>query len=118
MPISTTSNYANAQILLTADVANAGTLTVNYPTGTTQASFTGANAGLPSDNMAIINGVKFTGSTLLTFAYGASNITVTNNTGVTWVAPTTTVSDVSLARFGFPRADPVQIYNGPKAILN
>lgn len=116
MPISTTSNYANAALALTADVANGGTLTVNYPTGTTQASFTGANAGLTSDNMAIIGQGKFTG-TQVGFAYGASNITVTNNSGQTWTAAVTGQIEPAIARFGFPRADPVQVYNGPKAIV-
>lgn len=110
MPLSSTSNYANAQLQLLADVPNAGTVTVPYPSGTTQASFTGANAGLTSDNMAVIGQAKYTGSAALGFAYGASNITVTNNTGVTWLAG-------AEARFGFPRADPVQVYNGPKAII-
>jgi hypothetical protein len=111
MAISTTSNYGVTQNgKLAAAVANAGTLTVAYPAGTVQADYLTTNAGVTSDNMAIIGGVKYTGGTLLGFAYGASNITVTNNTGVTWAAGAD-------SWFGFPRKDPVQLYNGPKAIV-
>jgi hypothetical protein len=111
MAISTTSNYANADLgRLGTAVAPAGTMTVAYPAGTAQADYLTTNAGVTSDNMAIIAGVKYTGGTLLGFSYGAGNITVTNNTGVTWAVGDT-------ARFGFPRKDPTQIYNGPKAIV-
>jgi hypothetical protein len=111
MAISNTSSYGSIQYgKLASAVANAGTLTVPYPTGTAQADYLTTNAGVTSDNMALIDGVKYTGGTLLGFSYGASNITVTNNTGVTWAAGAD-------CWFGFPKADPLQRYNGPKAVV-
>jgi hypothetical protein len=112
MAISSTSNYGTTQhgALASAVASPAGTVVVAYPTGTVQADYTSTNAGLTSDNMALIDGVKYTGGTLLGFAYGASNITVTNSTGVTWPAG-------AIAWFGFPKKDPVMLYNGPKAVV-
>jgi len=110
MPLTTTSNYATVRTTLAVDVANAGTFTVPYPTGTVQADYQGANAGNTSDNMVVFDpsGDKYVGAQV-GFAYGASNVTVTNNSGVTFAAGRTAV-------VGLPRIDPIQRYNGPKAI--
>jgi hypothetical protein len=110
MALSATSSYGTTKMQLAADVLNAGTVTVAYPTGTVQADYTSGNAGVTSDNMAIIGGTKYTGASALGYVYGVSNITVTNNTGVTWTAN-------SECYFGFPKADPTLKYNGAKAVL-
>jgi hypothetical protein len=111
MALSSTSSYGTTpKMTLAAAVAPAGTLTVPYPTGTAQADYTSANAGSTTDNMAVVSGIKYTGGTLLGFAYGASNITVTNSTPDTWAL-------AADAYFSFPKLDPVQRYNGPKAVL-
>jgi hypothetical protein len=112
MAISSTSNYGTIKHgnLVSAVASPAGTVVVAYPAGTVQADYTSTNAGVTSDNIAWIGGKKYTGGTLLGFAYGASNITVTNSTGVTWAAG-------EEAWFGFPKADPVQRYNGPKSVV-
>lgn len=110
MPLSATSSYGTTKMNLATAVANAGTVVVAYPTGTAQADYLTTNAGVTSDNMAIIDGVKYTGGTLLGCSYGVSNITVTNSTGVTWAAN-------AECYFGFPRADPIERYNGPKAVV-
>ena len=77
------------EIVLATDVANAGTLTVAYPAGTSQATFTGANAaantgfGVLNDNEVFPEAAA---GVRVNFTYGASNVTVTNNTGITWPA--------------------------------
>lgn len=79
-------------ITLTAAVANAGTVTVAYPSGTTQASFIGANQATNTGSL-VLNGNEVypeAGSGVrVNFTYGASDVTVTNNTGVTWPAGST-----------------------------
>lgn len=110
MALSATSSYGTTKMNLATAVAPAGTVTVAYPTGTVQADYTGGNAGVTSDNMAIVGGVKYTGGTVLGYVYGVGNITVTNNSTDTWPAN-------AECYFGFPRIDPVERYNGPKAVL-
>lgn len=76
------------EVVLGAQVANAGTVTLDYPAGTNQAFFTGANAAADgavtlNDNERIPeapSGVR------VNFTYGASNITLTNNSGYAWPA--------------------------------
>lgn len=75
---------ANAKTILAAAVANGGTITFAYPAGTDQDFFTdsGPNAG-----QVVVNQQTFpegTGAGTVAIAYGASNITVTNNTGAAW----------------------------------
>lgn len=75
------SALANLRHLTTATVANAGTFTVPYPAGFNQAALTGTTLG----QMALANGSAFpqgTGAGTVAFAFGASEITVTNNTGI------------------------------------
>lgn len=77
---------------LAADVANAATVTVSYPAGTTQASFIGANAAANTGSL-VLNGNEVypeaAAGVRVNFTYGASNVTVTNNTGITWPAGST-----------------------------
>jgi hypothetical protein len=72
--------------VLAADVANSGTFTVAYPTGSAQTSFTSGLHG--TDSYIMINGNdKWTvAGSKMSLNFGASNITVTNNSGVTWPA--------------------------------
>lgn len=119
MALSVTSSYVNTPVaVLAADVANAGTLTISYPTGYAQADFTGGNAGNTADNMLVFrpSGDKYTG-TQVGITFGASNITITNNSGTTWSATPTGGSLANSYQIGLPRLDPVQRYNGPHAIV-
>jgi hypothetical protein len=79
--------FSNVLTFLAADVASAGTFTIPYPTGTTQQDFD-TNLGAPTGGYAIINDSdKWLGSAgKVSFAFGASLITVTNSSGVTWTA--------------------------------
>ncbi len=77
---------ATATVVLAADVANSGTFTVQYPTGTSQKSF---NAGLAGPNGYVLvnaNDKWTVAASKVSFTFGASNITVTNNSSVTWAA--------------------------------
>lgn len=81
----TISAKANVEHTLTAAVADAGTFTVAYPAGETQASLTGTTGG----SVAVgENDVWDQADPGFAFAFGASNITVTNNTGYTLAAAT------------------------------
>lgn len=97
-------SFVTTSVVLAAQVANAGTVTVPYPAGTNQAFFTGANAAANS-GAAVINendvypeagsGVR------INLTYGGSDITLTNNTGVTW--PAGSIVRVQLGRAGIDR---------------
>lgn len=80
-------SFVVTSVVLGAAVANAGTVTVPYPAGTNQASFTGANAA-PNTGAAVVNDNDFypeaAAGVRVNLAYGGSNVTLTNNTGVTW----------------------------------
>lgn len=75
------------RIVLTAAVANAGTVDVPYPVGTTQATFTG-NFAAPNTGFVVLNDnevyIERASGVRVGLSYGASTITVTNNTGVSW----------------------------------
>lgn len=77
------------QVTLASAVVDTGTFTVPYPTGMTQLSF---NAGLAkygaSYAMIDSNNKVAEGSGGIALAFGASEITVTNNTGATLAAGT------------------------------
>lgn len=81
-------SFVVTTLVLSADVANAGTVTVNYPTGTNQAFFTGDNASATGAVVVNENEVypEAVSGVRINLSYGASNITLTNNTGVTWPA--------------------------------
>lgn len=73
-----------------SSVANGGTFTVSYPSGTNQAYWTGLDAendqhAIRVNNSAIYHAdAAYGGDMSVTF--GASNITITNLSGVTWSA--------------------------------
>lgn len=77
------------EIVLAAAVANAGTLTVAYPSGTVQANFIGSNVATNTGALVLNNNEVYpeAGSGVrVNFTYNGGDITVTNNTGVTWPA--------------------------------
>ena len=74
---------ANTTATLGAAVADAGTVTVPYPTGTVQADLTGSTGGMVVVND---NDVYTQASTDVAFTFNAGDITVTNSTGNTWPA--------------------------------
>lgn len=85
------NRFATISTVLAAAVANAGTFTVAYPTGTTQATFTQGLAG--SNSYMQVNGndrypAAASGAGTFAISYGASNITITNNLGFTLAAGT------------------------------
>jgi hypothetical protein len=106
---SAAPHYGNTTADLAAAVANAGTVT-SYPTGTVQADYTSTNAGVTSDNMAIIDGVKYTGGTLLGFSLRR----LQHHRHQQHRRDLAAGAD---CYFGFPKADPVQRYNGAKAVV-
>lgn len=74
--------------VLASAVADAGTVTVAYPTGTTQASLTDSTGGVVSiDDGA--GGTFDQGAGGFTVSFGASNITITNDSDITWPAGAT-----------------------------
>jgi hypothetical protein len=78
--------FSRFDTFLAADVANNGTYTTAYPAGTTQQDF---DTGLGSvGGEAVVNDSdKWTvAAAQLSFAFGASLITITNTSGVTWPA--------------------------------
>lgn len=77
-----TNTFKSQTLILAADVPNAGTFVAAYPAGSVQADFTGANANVADEVMLINDNDRYDG-TKVDIAYGASNITVTNNTGGT-----------------------------------
>lgn len=78
--------FSRFDTFLTAAVANNGTYTTPYPAGTTQQDFDTGLGGAGGE--AVVNDSdKWTvASAQLSFAFGASLITVTNTSGVTWAA--------------------------------
>lgn len=82
------TKFATANLVLAAAVANGGTLTLAYPGGTSQLSF---NAGLAGTGhyVELNNNDKWAvGSPGIAVAFGASLITITNNSGYSWPAGT------------------------------
>lgn len=67
---------------LVSAVADAGTVDVAYPTGTNQAGLTGSTGG----EVTVDQSSYDQGAGGVTFAFGASAITITNDTGFTWPA--------------------------------
>jgi len=94
---------ANKLHQMVADVANGATFTTAYPTGTTQASLLNTTGG-----QLIYNQDKYpqapSGAGTVAFSFGASNITITNNTGQTLPAG-------SNIRLSFGKTDRKGSYN-------
>lgn len=76
---------ANKKHQMAADVTNTNTFTTAYPTGQTQATLLNSTGG-----QLVFNQDKFpqaaSGAGTVAFSFGASNITITNNTGLTLTA--------------------------------
>jgi hypothetical protein len=94
-------SIAVGKTVLASAVANGGTVTVSYPSGTDQAALNGSTSG----SVAVEPGDSFkqaaSGDGTVAFTFGASNITITNNTGVAWPAgATVTYSFGQTARKG------------------
>lgn len=79
------SSLAVTRAVLASQVANTGTVTIPYPAGTTQASLitsTGGELTLNNNDRYVQAG----SGVRVEFTFGASDITVTNQTGVAWPA--------------------------------
>jgi len=79
-------NFAVAAFVLASAVADAGTVTVGYPSGTSQKSFNYGLAGPGSYALVNDNDKWAQAASKIGVTYGASNITLTNNSGTTWAA--------------------------------
>lgn len=76
---------ANVKQTLAAAVANAGTVVIAaYPAGTDKALLDGTAGGVVAVNSTTYK--QGAGAGTVAIAYGASSITITNNTGETWPA--------------------------------
>lgn len=77
------TKFVTTTTVLTSPVANSGTFTLAYPSGTAQATFTGRRA-TTSGQQVVRNKNDVFGPAAVGLSYGSSNITVTNSTGVGW----------------------------------
>lgn len=93
--------YYNVEIVLASAVADGGTFTVDYPAGTTQATFIGANAS--ATGIVIVNdNDKYTEADAdVAFSYDASEVTITNDTGATLAAGSRLLVGLSNVGLGF-----------------
>jgi hypothetical protein len=84
--MATQTRQVVVQQTLAAAIADAGTLTLSYPSGTNQAYFTSGNA--KASSVAIINDsdIWLQTASKIGVTFGASDITLTNSSGVTWAA--------------------------------
>lgn len=85
MPVNRTKTV---EAVLATAVANAGTFDIAYPTGTSQVSFNAGLAGTGAYVMLNDNEKWTEAASKIAVSYGASLITVTNNSGYTWAAGT------------------------------
>lgn len=85
--VETGLEWASTDVVLTSAVANTGTVTVAYPSGTSQATFIGNRATTEAQQVILDDNNVLTPAQA-TLAYGASNVTVTNASGVTWAVGT------------------------------
>lgn len=69
---------------LGAAVANSGTFAVAYPTGHVQADFISGNASATGVVIINDNDEWLEAASQVSLSYGASTVTVTNSSGVTW----------------------------------
>jgi hypothetical protein len=79
-------------LVLAAAVADTGTVTVSYPAGTAQANFIGPNAAANTGVLFLNDNDRYNeaaSGVRINLTYGASNITLTNNTGQSWPAGST-----------------------------
>lgn len=81
------ASLVTTRITIATAVNNAGTVTgVPYPSGWNQARLLGTTGG----SLSLANNERFpqaaSGAGTVAFTFGASDITITNNSGVTWPA--------------------------------
>jgi hypothetical protein len=88
------SSLAVTRAVLASAVANTATVVIPYPAGTTQASLIGSTGG-----EVVVGGndryPQAGSGSAVTFTFGVSDITITNNSGVTWP-----IASEVLASFG------------------
>lgn len=72
-------------VTLASAVADDGTVAISYPTGQTAASLAGLTGGVLSVNDGAL-GTWDQGASGFTYTLGASTITITNTSGITWPA--------------------------------
>jgi hypothetical protein len=93
-------SFAVGQATLAAAVANAGTVVVPYPAGFAQANFTGINAAANTGRV-IINGndsyPEAAAGVRVNFTFNGGDVTITNNTGVSWPAGSTVRYQLGIA---------------------
>jgi hypothetical protein len=89
MSIFTQSNGGIVSTVLGSAVANGGTVAVSYPSGYTQDDFLHGLSDYGNSHVMVNSNDKVVeGSGGIALSFGASTITVTNNTGASWAAGT------------------------------
>lgn len=73
---------ANKKFTLGTAVANAGTVVTSYPAGFAQADLLGTTGGV----LVVEGNIWRQGASGFTVVFGASDITITNTSPVTWAA--------------------------------
>lgn len=99
-------SFRIVEITLATAVADEGTVTLAYPAGTAQANFTGANASADGAVTLNDNDVFLETASEIDFTYGGSNITLTNDTGVTWPAGSRVRAQLGIAGNDTPALTP------------
>lgn len=86
--MATLTRQVVTTVILATSVANSGTVTLAYPSGTNQAYFTGGNARAGSVVVLNDNDAYTQAASQIGVTFGGSDITLTNSTGFTWAAGT------------------------------
>lgn len=80
------ASLVTARATLATAVTNTSTVVIAYPSGWTQARLLGTTGG----SLTLANNERFpqaaSGAGTVAFTFGASDITITNNSGITWPA--------------------------------
>ncbi len=90
-------SYSTLGTILASSVADAGTTTIAYPSGTSRYDFDNGLAKLSGCYVMLDHGSKIaygSAGVYVGISFGASNITITNHSGFTW--PAGTVVDLFL----------------------
>lgn len=88
------NNGFTAEMVLASTVADDGTVAISYPSGSSQLSFTaglakyGSSYILLNDNKKWLEGDDPANGKGVEFTFGASTVTITNRSGVSWTAGT------------------------------
>lgn len=88
------------QTTLGSAVADAGTFTASYPTGTNKGTFFGG-----SDHAMSVAKVPYVAPRGFTLTFNAANITVTNNSGVTWASGSAIILELQVPGEKLARID-------------